>query len=393
MISSHSPKKTEQASAELELLLYCAKYQTPKTIQYIRALCQTEINWPCVFDMAFRHGLLPILNQKLREHCPSLLADSLLHDLQQLHTANTLRNASLTDELIKIVKLFQQHHIVALSFKGPVLAVSAYGDVTLRQISDLDILVKASHYVKAKALLVEHGHHMSHDSKQEARTLQAQLWHEKKGISIDLHFGIPPNYLRLDTNPLFTSIGTVNLHGTQVPTLTPSAHLVILCINIFKENWHSLGKLCDVANLANAHPQLDWQQVNELARQLNVKRIVHLTLLLVNEFLSKEATQKISSNFKHSSTINWIAKQLAQQIFAERNFQHTRYLTANFLAKLFICGLRPNRILFFIRPNELDRDYIPLPNFLAFLYYFIRPIRLTGNLLFNTKRMSHNAKT
>jgi len=396
MASSRLLKKTRQASAELELLISCAKYQTPQAIQHIRALCQTEINWPCVIDMAFRHGLLPILNQQLRKHCPDLLADSLLHDLKQLHLANTQRNESLTNELIEITKLFQQHHIIAMSFKGPALAISAYGDIALRQMSDLDILVKASHYPKAKALLIEHGHHMSHDSKQETGTLQAQLWHEEKGISVDLHFGIPPSYLRLDTHPLFTSIDTVNLYETQVPTLTPEAHLVILCINIFKENWCSLGKLCDVAHLANAHQQLDWQQVHTLAKQLKVERIVHLTLLLINELLSNDAAEKISSNFKYSSSMNWIAKQLARQLFIEQNFQDTRYLTAKSLAKLFICGLQPNRLLFFLRPNELDRDYIALPDFLSFLYYFIRPIRLTGNMLFNAKLISRfkvNAKT
>ena len=48
----------------------------------------------------------------------------------------------LTSELIKIMKLLEENDIKAIAFKGPTLAQLAYGDVTLRQYVDLDLLVE-----------------------------------------------------------------------------------------------------------------------------------------------------------------------------------------------------------------------------------------------------------
>ena len=40
------------------------------------------------------------------------------------------------------MKLFEKYDIQALAFKGPTLAQNAYGDITLRQFGDLDILIR-----------------------------------------------------------------------------------------------------------------------------------------------------------------------------------------------------------------------------------------------------------
>jgi len=54
---------------------------------------------------------------------------------------NAARNVFLTNKLFEILNLFKKNDILALPFKGPVLAESVYGDLSLRQFVDLDILV------------------------------------------------------------------------------------------------------------------------------------------------------------------------------------------------------------------------------------------------------------
>ena len=48
------------------------------------------------------------------------------------------------------------HDIEALAFKGPTLSQMAYGDITLRQYSDLDILVDEKEIFKAGSVLAQH---------------------------------------------------------------------------------------------------------------------------------------------------------------------------------------------------------------------------------------------
>jgi len=47
--------------------------------------------------------------------------------------------------------------IEMLNWKGPTLAIQAYGDLSLRQFIDIDTLVKHEDLEKAKAILLENG--------------------------------------------------------------------------------------------------------------------------------------------------------------------------------------------------------------------------------------------
>jgi hypothetical protein len=70
-------------------------------------------------------------------------------------TAN--RNLYLQGELIKILAAFQTHHIPAMPIKGPVLAMTVYGDLACRQFSDLDLLIHEHDIAQARALLARAG--------------------------------------------------------------------------------------------------------------------------------------------------------------------------------------------------------------------------------------------
>jgi hypothetical protein len=70
-------------------------------------------------------------------------------------TAN--RNVYLMGELLKIMAAFEARQIPAIPLKGPVLALSAYGDLSYRGFSDLDILIHEHDIAKAVATLAELG--------------------------------------------------------------------------------------------------------------------------------------------------------------------------------------------------------------------------------------------
>jgi hypothetical protein len=73
--------------------------------------------------------------------------------------ANAVRNLHLTGELIPLTKAFGAADILVLLHKGPVLAQAAYGDLALREFTDLDLLIHADDLPRAIALRSEHGYH------------------------------------------------------------------------------------------------------------------------------------------------------------------------------------------------------------------------------------------
>ena len=57
--------------------------------------------------------------------------------------ANAHRALWLTLELLNIHRHLQARGLEVLPYKGPVLAEALYGNVALRQFSDLDLLVRS----------------------------------------------------------------------------------------------------------------------------------------------------------------------------------------------------------------------------------------------------------
>jgi hypothetical protein len=51
-------------------------------------------------------------------------------------------NLFLEKELLTLLDTFKANNIMAVPFKGPLLAVAIYGDMLLRECGDLDFLIK-----------------------------------------------------------------------------------------------------------------------------------------------------------------------------------------------------------------------------------------------------------
>ena len=110
---------------EIELLLCCARTQPSSEIsQQIQNLVQQSIDWDFLLKTAARHKVLPLLYQNLKTLCPEAVPKPVLSELLNFFHTNAAHNLFLTQELLKILKLFQDNDIPVIPFKGPVLAAA-----------------------------------------------------------------------------------------------------------------------------------------------------------------------------------------------------------------------------------------------------------------------------
>ena len=141
----------------------------------------------------------------------------------------------------------------------------------------LDLLVEEQNFQKALDLLVSQGYQPIVQVPWEFH-----LASSNGDYSIDLHREIVPKHLScsLSSNYIWEHLQSFPLLGTTIPTLTPEACLLILCLNGTKEYWQRLNRICDVAELIRAHPNMDWQEVLQQAEKMGFKRVIFLGLLL-----------------------------------------------------------------------------------------------------------------
>jgi hypothetical protein len=199
---------------EVQLLLCCARTQMDTVnAERISALLQENIEWSYLLEMAFRHHVMPLLYRSLETVCPTAIPETARIELKAQLQVGIQGNLFLTKELLHLLALFNQHGLLAIPYKGPVLAVSVYGDLMLRPSSDLDILVYERDIVQAVDLLTACSYEIIRPPQiaQIGKRLQSRriqqlvlksswayqvvLWHPERQILVELHWRVTPKYV------------------------------------------------------------------------------------------------------------------------------------------------------------------------------------------------------
>src|SRR5262245_9722910 len=124
---------------ELQLLLHCAKNNVD--VQSLRKLVNEGIDWQNALDIAQRHRVRPLLHRGLKFACWDAVPQPRQVELESFERSNLQRNLLCTRELLRLLQILQNNGIAVMTFKGPVLASSAYGNLSLREFNDLDLMV------------------------------------------------------------------------------------------------------------------------------------------------------------------------------------------------------------------------------------------------------------
>jgi len=405
---------TTSSRSEIELLICCARTCIDSAgTERIRAVLQEDINWAYLINTATQHGVLPLLYQSLCTTCPEAVPSAVMNQLRGHFQANALRNLLLTGELLKLLKLFEMHGISAIPYKGPILAITAYHDLALRQFGDLDILVHARDVLKAKELLISHGYRSRGQctSAQEAASLQWQ--HHFKFVRndgrvlVELHWRVVERRFSpsLDPEYLWDRIHPVPLSGTMVPSLLAEDLLLLLCVHGSKHNhhWRRLGWICDVAELIRVHPGLGWERVIGQAHELGCERRLLLGLGLAHHLLGTTLPKVVRLKMQADPVVELLAVQVCEWLFSavddrrgvaeefrfglkvmERGQDRVRFCIHSAMnATVIRWALRSPIGLLSSPYHLLDRTQNrnvwiwPLPLFalLSFLYHLMLPIR------------------
>src|SRR5262245_35525258 len=142
---------------ELQLLLRSVRISTnDEEARQIHALLESNIEWRYLLQVASDQGVIPQLYRCLTRFSEAVPAE-VLGSFREESLNNSRSNLALTGVLFRLLDLFEANDINGIPYKGPALAASAYGDVSLRQFADLDLILHKKDVLRAKQLLVARG--------------------------------------------------------------------------------------------------------------------------------------------------------------------------------------------------------------------------------------------
>ena len=381
-----NPTTYEFSRPECTLLLFCARTQvTPRSVSRIQSILESDLDWAYLLRLAAHHRVVPLLYSNLSTLCAEQVPPETLRQLKRGFEANTRRNLALTRELLNLLRLFEAHGIAAISLRGPLLATSLYGNLGLRQMYDLDILVRRRDFARARNLLESEGYRPDFEppSSREAAFLSAVRQYavrKDKSIVVELHWHVTPRYFSftLDPERFWDQCVSAPLGGYNVLTLSPEDLLLILCVHGTKHYWLRLHWLCCVAELLRVHPEMNLTEVLERARRLGTERICRLAFFLVADLFGTVLPRAVLQAVQADSSVRDLALQVSRRLFQEEKDPPWTLETVRF--HLQARERYRDRIRYCLHrllvPGLKDWNFLLLPSWVSFLYYLIRPVRL-----------------
>jgi hypothetical protein len=284
------------------------------------------------------------------------------------------------------MQLLEQNGIKAIAFKGPTLAQLAYGDIALRQYSDLDILIDEKEIYNSLKLLLSYNYKCDHPisllENKKFRQLDNDFsLYTPNNIHIELHWrlfrkkiGKLENFQKYHSNIL-----NIQLSNSKIPTLSLEYLLVYLCMHGSKHAWERIEWINDIHYLIiNNYQAISWDKVIKISSTMQSKKFVLSSLNLVYTFYNTKLPHKII-NLINTNTFDQLSKDACFFI------QNTREENYNYYRKIMLfqtklLDTKTKKIAYILNSyfSITANDYLtfPLPSHLNFLYYILKPLRI-----------------
>ena len=267
---------------------------SPEAESRMAMLWQQVNDWNGLLEIAGKRGLAPLLYAKLYCATTPVPADMELK-LRQYYLKTLSRSVALQSEFGRIAALCTSRNIEIIPLKGAYLSGVLYGDVGLRQMSDIDILVKDDKAAECIRLLREDGYQpVESKGISEFVDSSSDFVHYpplyKNGFSVEVHRKLhldAENY-DLSLNDIWQESGMETVCEQQVRVLSPYMMLMHLCIHLdkhFKKGQVQFSSFTDIYNLMLKYADgFRWQEFAQTCEKYGCEHEVFRYLLLVNRF-------------------------------------------------------------------------------------------------------------
>lgn len=390
---------------------------------------KTEINWQELALLSRLHRIRPVVFRTLLSSmAPAPFKEKLKKELH----VNTLLNFSIASETTRLVDQLAKAGIEAIPYKGVAYSKQFYQDLSMRESSDIDLVIQASDLEKTIPVFEKEGYKLFNSNRYHWLGLKEYCIEEKdlcfgktsstgQLFHVELHFkithprfGCPENVNRFDLSHTTAS----ELNQGDAKFLSPGEHFRAVMLHhllhdgleylkIFVDLATGLQKLIAVAaeapmenNIKNPEEKSEARVIFESEETVSNKDIVekaiaslekvyhtNIIFLVMEELLGigsiavKNKTkpeQEAARYFLHFNLNATVGRYKRHRIFSLLN--HYRRTIANRAAlirdKNQKNSFKQRYWINLIMPQQADQEAVPLPRYLTPFYFIIRPIRI-----------------
>ncbi len=372
--------------AETALLFHCASslFNPGRDIDIEETLSR-EVDWQEFLSLVTRHRAVFPVFRCLSRLSSGQVPAAVLEKLRGIQLRTLTFNLQAARELVEVGQALEENGRPVIAYKGPLLAVEAYGDLAGRQFTDLDILVHPEDVGRVRDSLAGLGYQLSggfadFSSGLAVRFLRDVVFRNRRGrLPLEVQWRLAQRY-----HPVFPKIDELwsrsrrtIFEGAELRTFCPEDTLLILCLHGLYHAWEHLQMVTDTAAVIKSLKP-DWERTLDLARENRAERILFLGLLLANRMLSVELPEPVLARASSDRRAVAAARDALRRFFYFEDW-------ADKARRFFFreAGMFPglgNQARYFIgrllTPNEEDLAGRPLTRLRLMILPFLRLIRL-----------------
>jgi protein O-GlcNAc transferase len=311
-------RAVEPKTFDLRLLLNCAKARTSEQDDAdICRVLEDGIDWSAFVRKVVDHGLISLVGHTLLRTAPHAVPDDIRNAFQASLERTRANNQAMFEELSRVIDELRKVGVEAIPFKGPILAILAYGDLGLRVFRDLDFLIRDRDVDSTMATLARLGYvrreALSPTQIEMIQRIQGQenVFKRSDGTVVEPHTRLIPNKMALDIDydGIWQRSQHHELNGQRMRILAPEDDFIVLAVHGGKEVWRQIKWACDMAAFIRSHPTLDWREILRRAQAQGCLRMVlTATSLVRNSFGSDIPDAIVAAERAHPGIASIVAR-------------------------------------------------------------------------------------
>jgi hypothetical protein len=323
-----------------------------------------SIKWDQLLLLAESHGVFPAFCRSYPGELPKIFRDRL--------RGHWAASAHLSNELRRLLELFTRSGIETLPLKGPLLAESLYGSISLRTSEDLDLLVKPADFARAQTVLIDEGFSPVDEAGNYHRGFV------RNDILVELHFAIAsPSLPRFDIERAWARSNTVDFCGHATRIFEKTDLLLYLVLHGVKHHFARLVWLLDVTRALANLSQDDVEQLLETARSTGIEGTLLTTYALAHLVFGSEIPSRIGEAMTLNPAVFPHAALIADHVLSGPAEIGTPAQNASIFVSLEMGARRrwAHRLRFLL-PTQQDRLWMRRYGIPVAWTKYLRPFRL-----------------
>jgi len=214
------------------LLMYSARIELEgEMIEAFDSLLHTKLDWDYLWLTACQHRIASLVFHHIKKAgSHALVPAEIIKKLEANYNAMAYQNLLIRNELVSILKAFEEKNIGVLLLKGWALIGTVYKNLALRPMSDIDLLVRKGAIPEVRVCMASLG--FSQNLKLEgipAIDDHHLTFYASDGQSapIEVHWniGMDVGLFPIDSEAMIKRASMIHFEGVKAGILSPEDSL------------------------------------------------------------------------------------------------------------------------------------------------------------------------